>query len=371
MAGELSLATGIQGQIVEAHVYFGSTRWNGSAMVATLTITDLTWDDSITSLVELSSGGTPAGAGIYVGDMPNTGQVGIHHIVYFIDGTDTLGRRHYAIQAFDNSQLSKSKWTDAKAEFIDAAITSRLAPTVALRTLDVSAGGEAGLDWANIGSKTTTVGLTNTTIGIVTTNTDLVTAASIVTAMELDGSKLDHIWETTEDDGGTRRFTALALALSPAATTTPTTIWAFASRTLSGTALGLGPTAVASNTDGIYTVPTGGTVGLYKRLKIWDGTDAQQADITSITYSIFALDEDNEDTRGTVTGHEDVSIVVADVIYNTIQSDEAATNYNFAHIPLISSNAAFGDTGTIYLVEYKLTPVVGELIIERFKVTAV
>lgn len=39
-----------------------------------------------------------------------------------------------------------------------------LIPTVAGRTLDVSAGGEAGLDWANIGSPTTTVGLTGTTI---------------------------------------------------------------------------------------------------------------------------------------------------------------------------------------------------------------
>lgn len=47
---------------------------------------------------------------------------------------------------------------------IDAAITSRLAPTVAARTLDVSAGGEAGLDWANVGSPTTVVGLSGTTI---------------------------------------------------------------------------------------------------------------------------------------------------------------------------------------------------------------
>jgi hypothetical protein len=39
-----------------------------------------------------------------------------------------------------------------------------LRPTVATRTLDVSAGGEAGVDWANVGSPTTTVGLTNTTI---------------------------------------------------------------------------------------------------------------------------------------------------------------------------------------------------------------
>jgi hypothetical protein len=39
-----------------------------------------------------------------------------------------------------------------------------LRPTVADRTLDVSAGGEAGIDWANVGSPTTTVGLSGTTI---------------------------------------------------------------------------------------------------------------------------------------------------------------------------------------------------------------
>lgn len=42
--------------------------------------------------------------------------------------------------------------------------TKAVEPTVAGRTLDVSAGGEAGLDWANIGSPTTTVNLSGTTV---------------------------------------------------------------------------------------------------------------------------------------------------------------------------------------------------------------
>jgi hypothetical protein len=47
---------------------------------------------------------------------------------------------------------------------LDAAVTTRLAPTTAGRTLDVSATGEAGIDWANVGSPTTVVGLSGTTI---------------------------------------------------------------------------------------------------------------------------------------------------------------------------------------------------------------
>lgn len=39
-----------------------------------------------------------------------------------------------------------------------------LAPTTAGRTLDVSAGGEAGVDWANVGSPTTTLNLSGTTV---------------------------------------------------------------------------------------------------------------------------------------------------------------------------------------------------------------
>lgn len=39
-----------------------------------------------------------------------------------------------------------------------------LRPTTADRTLDVSSGGEAGVDWANVGSPTTTVNLSGTTV---------------------------------------------------------------------------------------------------------------------------------------------------------------------------------------------------------------
>ncbi len=74
-----------------------------------------------------------------------------------------------------------------------------LQPTVAGRTLDVTTTGEAGIDWGNIGSPTTTVNFTNTTIStsqsvasvsgsvnsvttgvtVSTINNDVITAASI------------------------------------------------------------------------------------------------------------------------------------------------------------------------------------------------
>jgi hypothetical protein len=48
------------------------------------------------------------------------------------------------------------------------------------------------------------------------------TAADIKTALEADGSKLYHLWETTEDDGGVRRFTANALEEAPSSGSAPT-----------------------------------------------------------------------------------------------------------------------------------------------------
>jgi len=51
--------------------------------------------------------------------------------------------------------------------------SAALKPTVAGRTLDVSATGEAGMDWANVGSPTTSVTLSGTTVGTTTTNTDM------------------------------------------------------------------------------------------------------------------------------------------------------------------------------------------------------
>lgn len=64
-----------------------------------------------------------------------------------------------------------------------------LVPTTAGRTLDVSAGGEAGIDWANVGSPTTTLGLTGTTISstqIAASVTGAVGSVTGLTASNLD-----------------------------------------------------------------------------------------------------------------------------------------------------------------------------------------
>lgn len=86
-----------------------------------------------------------------------------------------------------------------------------------------------------------------------------------------------------------------------------------------------------------------------------DATNAQQADISSITYKVFDIDNSNTETAtGTLT--------VSDVIFDTLQTDARwsvdTTGYNFRHeVPA----TAFPTGGNRYQIEYKCTPASGQV----------
>ena len=80
-------------------------------------------------------------------------------------------------------------------------------------------------------------------------------AAAVKTAIEADGSKLDHLWEMTEDDAGTRRLTTNALEQAPTgAGTTAQQVWEYGTRTL--TALDEDSTTLDLDGTTIGTVST-------------------------------------------------------------------------------------------------------------------
>jgi hypothetical protein len=146
-----------------------------------------------------------------------------------------------------------------------------LYPTVAGRKLDVSATGEAGLDWANVGSPTTTVGLTGTTVatsqvvasvtgavgsvasgGITSSSfaTDSITATAIaadaITSAELSSSAVQEI-----ADGVLSRKLTMSGSISDVAVTS------ISSATFTGN-----NTYVAGDTvQFVTTAPTSFTVG--------------------------------------------------------------------------------------------------------------
>ncbi len=108
------------------------------------------------------------------------------------------------------------------------------------------------------------------------------------------------------------------------------------------------------------------------------GEDAQpivQADISAAKYSVYLLDDDDPDSRTAVTGHTDAALVVADLIFNTLQTDDLwtvdAVGYNLCHVLDISANPAFAIAGRRYLVEFELTPATGQVILVRFRINVI
>ena len=91
---------------------------------------------------------------------------------YVLTGAD-LATYDYIATAITTSTTADVKevpaiWTlYSMNDYLDAAITSRLAPTTAGRTLDVTATGAAGIDWGNVENQTTAVELSATITNLV------------------------------------------------------------------------------------------------------------------------------------------------------------------------------------------------------------
>jgi hypothetical protein len=129
----------------------------------------------------------------------------------------------------------------------------------------------------------------------------------------------------------------------------------------------IGPTAGIVDDDIHTTGFKNGTVRLCARV-FKDGADIHRADVATIAYSVFLLDDQDADARTAIEGHSGVSLSAASVIFDTLQSDSQASNYNFRHTVPIGVHAAFTIAGRNYLVEYTIMPVAGEKIILRFRV---
>lgn len=128
---------------------------------------------------------------------------------------------------------------------------------------------------------------------------------------------------------------------------------------------------MASAQDIHDTVFKNGTGTNLARVEGADGTAVTQADIASGVYSVYLLNDQDADSRTDITGHTAVAIVVADVIFDTLQDDalwdKDSTGYNFRHELDISANEAFSIAGRNYLIEYVLTPTSGQVILVRFR----
>jgi hypothetical protein len=130
---------------------------------------------------------------------------------------------------------------------------------------------------------------------------------------------------------------------------------------------GSGPTAGMAAEDIHTTAFKNGTARLCARL-YKDGADIHRADVSTIVYSVFLLDDQDPDARTAVSGHSAVSLAAADVIFDALQTDSQASDYNFRHVIPVAAHPAFTIAGRNYLVEYTISPTTGEKIILRFRV---
>ena len=118
-----------------------------------------------------------------------------------------------------------------------------------------------------------------------------------------------------------------------------------------------------------------GTITLMARVVGADDAAITQADISSIVYSIYTLDQNCPDSQEVVDGHDSEGLLVASTIYDTLQTDSRwtvdSTGYNFLHEIDVSSDEAFTVRGDEYLVDFSLTPASGQVIDVQYKVTCV
>jgi hypothetical protein len=127
--------------------------------------------------------------------------------------------------------------------------------------------------------------------------------------------------------------------------------------------------------DTTGTVFVGGTAAMLARVLGMTAEPIVQVDLSAIEYSIFALDDADAAARTPVEGHSQVPLVVADVIFNELQTDAIWTTdtigYNFLHVIDITTHPAFTLAQQRYLVEYKLTPQIGQPILVRFLISVI
>lgn len=142
-AGQLDFTSGV--------IKANATQWAGTSITAS----------SIPVTVAAGAAGglfiAGSNAATTVATFTSTGAFSISGVSMAAQTGDTFARVGIAGVGLTNLG-------DSRIANLDATTSSRLAPTTPGRTLDVSAGGEAGLDWANIGSPTTSQSLTGTTV---------------------------------------------------------------------------------------------------------------------------------------------------------------------------------------------------------------
>jgi len=131
--------------------------------------------------------------------------------------------------------------------------------------------------------------------------------------------------------------------------------------------------ADASDIHGV--VFKNGSATLLARVVGDDASPVTQVQLASAAYTVYLLDENDPDSGTAVSGHTDVAVDVASLVYDALQTDAIwdvdQTGYNFKHVLDVSAAQAFSTAGRTYRVVFRLVPTSGQAILVRFRVHAI
>lgn len=153
-------------------VQAAGTAWNSGAIVAATIATNAIDADALATdaITEIQSGLATASALATVQADTDDIQSKIGTPTNLAGGGATLAGNLADIEGQTNdigvAGAGLTALGDTRLANLDAAITTRLAPTVTGRTLDVTATGGAGIDWANVENQSTAVNLSATNIDV-------------------------------------------------------------------------------------------------------------------------------------------------------------------------------------------------------------
>jgi hypothetical protein len=127
--------------------------------------------------------------------------------------------------------------------------------------------------------------------------------------------------------------------------------------------------------DTLGTVFVNGTAAMIARVLGGDAQPIKQADVETIKYSIFLLDDGDPTARDAVEGHSAATLDAAAVVFDVLQTDAVwtvdQTGFNFLHTIDVTEHAAFAQAQKHYLVEYTIQPAAGQPIIVRFLISTI
>jgi hypothetical protein len=359
---------------------FDGTRWNGAAMVAPSTIASADWAAGMAALVELSSSDS-SHIGVYAFTAPTALPAGGYLLA--VHSTNSF-------EAIANAvALSEFIWSGSA----EAKNSREVVEAAAVNAVKIGGAQQTAKDFGAVAPD----------------NKPNVDANGNMRAVDSSGNSIAPAATALSNATWTDSRAGYLDALNGIAANIASAVWSATSRTLSAFGVDVtlaanqhvivdsgvvtsvtDPVTVGTNNDksgysfdgvslatateasvDIKDIPFNAfrdaSATLYAHVYN-NGNDIQRADVSSLVYSIYLLDESDKNARTAVEGHSNASLVVANVISDTVQTDGVETGYNFKHTPLVADHPAFTIAGRHYLVEYVITLTTNEPILVRFKV---